>query len=148
MEQWVGLGGHEHRRVADRLDQAHRGARRAVDAALELSDHATQLVGRDLLAELGEADDVHEAHHQLLGARKPAALELGLADHRLADLLAHAHVEHVLERGARQRTEAAQRLRVAQAKVALGVAGLDQGLAERGDQGRGHRSPSPGSSRG
>ena len=57
-------------------------------------------------------------------------LELRLADHRLAHLLAQAQVEHVLERRRRQRAELAHGLRVAHAEVALGVAGLEECLAE------------------
>ena len=62
---------------------------------------------------------------------QPPALELGAPDHRLADLLAQAPVEDQLERGPRERREHAQRLGVAQPEVALGVARLQQRLAER-----------------
>ena len=60
-----------------------------------------------------------------------AALELRLGDHALAHLLAQAQVEHLLERGRRERPEVAQRLGVAEAEVALGVAGLEERLAEQ-----------------
>ena len=131
VEQRVRLGRDEHRRVADRLDEPHRRPYGRLDAPLEVAHHGAQLVRGDMLAELGEPDDVHERHHDALGAGQAPALELGAADHGLADLLAQAPVEDQLEGGAREWREHAQRLRVAQAEIALGVAGLQQRLAER-----------------
>ena len=84
------LGRHEHRGVADRLHELHGRVHRVGDRALEAADHGPELLRRDVLAELGEADDVHEADRDRLRAIQPAALQLRLADHGLAHLLTHA----------------------------------------------------------
>ena len=126
----LGVGRHQHRGVADRLDQPHRRVLHALDGALELAHERAQLLGRDLLAQLREADDVDEPDRDRLRAGQPAAAQLGLADDHVSQRLAQVQVEHVAEGGGGQRAEVLKRLRVAQAQVALGVAGAQERLAE------------------
>ena len=123
------------------------GGRTASSTCPRSRHHSSELLGRDLLAEAREAHDVDEADHHLLGARQPAALQLGLADDCLADRLAQAQVEHLREGGAGERAELPQRLGVAEPEVALGVARAEQRRAPNVESRR-PRRPSPDSSRG
>ena len=130
------LGRHQHRGVADRLHQPHRRLHRLGDSALEAADHVAHVLGRHVLAELGEADDVDEADRDRLRAREPPALELGLRDHDVPHLLAQAQVEHLLEGGCRERAEVVQRLGVAQRQIDGGgeSSGVVSGQADEGSE--------------
>ena len=120
------LGRGEHRGVADRLDEPHRRPHGVLDELLEVATTAAELLRRDLLAQPREADDVDEADHDLLRVGQPPALQLGLADDCLPDLLAQPQVQHLGQARAGEGAELAQRLGVAQAEVALGVARAEQ----------------------
>ena len=68
-EHRVRVGADEHRGVADRLDQAHVAAQALGGELDQAVGDAAELVGRDLLAQAGEADEVGEAHRDLARAR-------------------------------------------------------------------------------
>ena len=61
----VGVGADDHGRVADRLDQAHVAAQALGGELDQAVGDAPELVGRDLLAQAREADEVGEAHGDL-----------------------------------------------------------------------------------
>ena len=61
LEHRVGVGADEHGGVADRLDQAHVAAQALGGELDQAMGDAAELVGRDLLAQAREADEVGEA---------------------------------------------------------------------------------------
>ena len=68
-EQLARLGRRQHRRVADRLDQADVAAQHVAGQLGEAVGDAAELVGRHLLAEAREADEVGEGDRRPRGRR-------------------------------------------------------------------------------
>ena len=121
----AGLGADEHDRVADRLDQAH-GRRGALGGQrLEAVGHAPELVGRHLLADAREADQVGEADHHLPRAGQPAGLALGRAEDLGLDDVAQVEVDHLAEHRRGQRLQPRGGVGVAQRQLVLGRARLE-----------------------
>jgi hypothetical protein len=93
--------------------------------------HAAELLGGDLAAQRGEADQIGEAHDDVLGPREPARAELVAADHAAAGDLPQVGVqrreEHRSDRGA----ERLGHLGEAQRDVVLGVPTAEERGGER-----------------
>ncbi len=132
LEQRVGVGRGEHHSVADQLDEPHRPVADLAGDHLEPAGHPAELLGRELLAELGEVDEVGEAdserprvgraHHDPVVAR--------LVESRMAELLTQVQPVDVVERRPDRRDEAAGALLDAVGDLALGPTLADEGLAD------------------
>ena len=110
LEQGVGqrgrIGAGEHRRVADHLDEPHGAARDVDGEAGEAQGELAELLGRQLLPEPGEPDEVGEGDGDLLDAGRPALAARGHVDHGVPQLLAELELVEVLERRADSGTRA------------------------------------------
>ena len=106
VEHRVRVGADEHRGVADRLDQAHVAAQALGGELDQAVGDAPELVGRDLLAQAGEADEVGEADRDVARARQRARQALGRVDGLRAHRLAQVQAGHVLEHRPDHRHEA------------------------------------------
>ena len=99
VEQSLGVGRLEHRRVADRLDEAHRWVGHLHGDLLQSLGHPAQGGRVHVLAELGEAHEVRKAESRLLALGKAPRRESGAVHRGLADQAALLHAEDVLEHG-------------------------------------------------
>ena len=122
----AGVGGDEHRRVADQLHQPHRRLGHRGRQLVEATGDQAQLFGLDLLAELGEADQVGEADRDVGRRPRLPRGDVGGADHVAADLLEHVGAEGVGEGRLEDRQHVLGGGGEAQRQVALGVARLHQ----------------------
>ncbi len=96
----------EQHGVPDALDEAHG---RLDDLGGELPEplrDPLELVGRELLAQAGEADEVREGHGDLPRAGQRARLALVRGDDLLAHGVVQVDAEHLLHERARQGDEA------------------------------------------
>ena len=107
--QRLGLRADDHDRVADRLDEPHRRLDELEDQVLEASGDVAELVGRDLLAEPGEADEVGEGDVHVPGAGQRARLALLGADQLGLDELGEVQLQQVAQQRARAAASARRR---------------------------------------
>jgi hypothetical protein len=131
VEQRGGVGGDEHRGVADRLDEPHRRARAVGRELGEALGHLAELGRRQLLAERREADEVGERDADL--ARRGQRPGRALVGAQRLGALGHAAPEHA---------DGAQHLLVAHAGAPERGGGADRRDVEVGERGRvgvGHR---------
>ena len=140
----MGVGADDHRGVADGLDQAHVAAQALGGELDQAVGDPAELVGRDLLAQAGEADEVGEADRHIARPRQRARLALGRVDGLGAHGLAQVQAGHVLEHGADHRHEAGDALGVAARQLGLAQARLEDELEGRRAQRLGRlRHPAP-----
>ena len=135
VQEGVGVGRHEHRRVADRLHQAHRRLHQVRDQLSVALGQRAQLVRRHALAQAGEAGEVRERHRGVHGAREAAALALAGPHRHLAHHGAQVRAQGVAEARLQERHQLSALLAVAGRQVVLGVARAQERRAERGGQG-------------
>ena len=105
---------------------------------------AAELVGRDLLAQAREADEVGEADRHVARPGQRARLALGRVDGLGAHRLAQVQARHVLEHRADHRHEAGDAVGVAARQLGLAEARLEHELERRRAQRLGRlRHPAP-----
>ena len=119
-----GLGGGEHRGIADRLDEPHGRLGDVGGESFQAHRQTPELIGRHFLAQAGEADEVGEAHGDVARARELPAAALRAPIASLSAACCRCRASERAQQGVEQRIELCDDLGVSAGEVGSLIPGL------------------------